>query len=150
MICLIGLSFSSKAQDSEDKILQKTISGGKKGKKHKVTFKNESAKDMYVAVAYYDKNPTTMGGRCFYTEGWFIVEKGKSIWTNVSGRRFYYHAHQVGNQEVSIGSEKEFYAHPVKKFNIKKADNKYMYGKNKDYKLYKFDKIPASNQVTLK
>ncbi|HAS45867.1 MAG TPA: hypothetical protein DCS93_35625 [Microscillaceae bacterium] len=149
-ICLVGLSFTTKAQDSEDKVLQKTISGGAKGKTYKVTFKNESGKDMYVAVAYYDKNPSTMGGRCFYTKGWFKVNKGKSIWTNVSGRRFYYHAHQIGKQNVSIGSEKEFYAHRIKKFNLKKADNEYMYGKKKDYKLYKFDKIPASNQVTLK
>jgi len=150
IISLLGLSFTSSAQDSEDKILQKTIDGDVKGKKYKVTFKNESGKDMYVAVAYYDKNPTTMGGRCFYTKGWFKVKKGESIWTNISGRKFYYHAHQIGNQKVFIGSEKEFYAHRIKKFNIKKADNRYMYGKKKDYKLYKFDKIPTSNQVTLK
>lgn len=146
LLCFVGFSYSVKAQ----KIVQQTTSGSLKGKTYKVTFKNESDKDMFVAVAYYDNNPSTMGGRCFYTKGWFKVKKGKSIWTNVSGRRFYYHAHEVGNHEVSIGSEKELYVHPVDKFNIKKADNKYAHGKNKRYKLYKFDKIPESKLVTLK
>ncbi len=91
-----------------------------------------------------------MEGHCFYTRGWFKVDKGKSIWMNVPGRQFYYHAHQIGKQDVFIGSEKEFFAHPVKKFSIKKADDKHVHAKNKQYKLYKFDKIPASNQVTLK
>lgn len=129
---------------------QQVINRGSKSKTHKLTFKNEAAKDMYIAIVYYDRDPKKMGEYCYYSKGWFKVQKGKSIWMNATGRQFYYHAHQVGNKKKAIGSEKEFYAHPTKLFNIKRASAHRKGAKYETYEVYKFDKIPESKEVTLK
>lgn len=149
MLIFSWAAFAAQAQRKGGDIVQQTTSGSLKGKKHKVTFKNNSNKDMYVAVAYYDNDPQTMGGRCFYSKGWYKVKQGKSIWLNVSGRKFYYHAHQVGKSEVSYGSEKEFYVHPIKAFNIRRANVTQYEKYGKKYSKYKFDKIPESKIVTI-
>ncbi|WP_299457668.1 DUF1036 domain-containing protein [uncultured Microscilla sp.] len=142
--------FAAQAQKKGGKIMQQTTSGSLKGKTYKVTFKNKSEKDMYVAVAYYDNDPRTMGGRCFYSKGWYKVKQGKSIWLNVSGKKFYYHAHQVGKNDVSYGSEKEFYVHPIKAFNIRRAAVGRYKREGDKYSKYKFDKIPESRMITIK
>lgn len=146
----VWAAFAIQAQTKGKPIVQQVTSGSLKGKTYKVTFKNTSDKNMYVAVAYYDNDPRTMGGRCFYSKGWYKVKSGKSIWLNVSGRRFYYHAHQVGNKEVAVGSEKAFYVEAIKAFNIKRASAKRKGEKYKKYEVYKFDKIPESKTVIIK
>lgn len=85
-----------------------------------ITFKNEHTKAIYVAIAFKDNNPYTMGGMAMWTKFWFKCEPGKSIvltYPTAYGDK-YFHAHVAGDKSTSWGSQEKYYVHPSKGYSI--------------------------------